>query len=668
MKRICVIFCFCCVTFINVFSQQQQIDSLKLLLLSEENHEEWFKLIKQLNNLYIDNRDLKKEDSIYNLILASKKVNHQQELYATIGKADVYKLQSLYPEAIEQLKVALGLTNIKTNNNRQKIEILINLAECYKFDNDKEKALHRIQEAIELSNLKNLVELYNEALFLQGNIYAFFDDIEKSNILFLKVLDQESSSESLIQKTISNIGMNYLELGSHDKAIDYFEKNISFYQEIKDTLRLINTKRNIALALSRKKVKLDYALKLQKEVLNYFKSRNKLYTIDSYANIGATYCRRGDHNRSMEYAELALNLSKEVNSEIGIVNSAYNIANELIELEKYYRADILLKKLITDSLNLRKGTELKVYENLGITSKELGNYKVAYQFVYQSKKLSDSIYQSYIDSKIPEIETKFQTEKKEKENLQLKQQTTEQELELEKENKRKWLLAIGLITSLLAFTVFGFFYRRNKKQKQLIESLQKELHHRIKNNLAIIDTFIETTKDDLKDSSTKEKLAQLQNRIESIHQVHQQLHSNSDVTHLYAEPYIKTLIKHVQSTFPNSNAKVQLDIHPNLQLQADVSFQVGLIINEFLTNSYKYAFGDKHQHGNILICLTKENNLQTLSLSDNGKGLPNDFNLEALDTFGIDIMQLLTKQLKGTFSISSENGVSVIIKFPKKQH
>ena len=109
--------------------------------------------------------------------------------------------------------------------------------------------------------------------------------------------------------------------------------------------------------------------------------------------------------------------------------------------------------------------------------------------------------------------------------------------------------------------------------------------------------------------------------------------------------------------------KIEKTVKDQLHLHADKSFPVGLIINEFLTNSYKYAFGSNE--GKVKIEMTDLGSDYQLLLSDNGKGLPENFDLKTSDTFGLRIMKLLTEQLNGEFRLSNNDGVNLTINFPK---
>jgi two-component sensor histidine kinase len=243
---------------------------------------------------------------------------------------------------------------------------------------------------------------------------------------------------------------------------------------------------------------------------------------------------------------------------------------------------------------------------------------------------------------------------------------TEQDLnESEIQSKKNTLLltSISIIIILIICIILFFTLKKTKKQKEVIESLQKELHHRVKNNLSIIDTFIEVAKEEFADGKFSKKLTELQNRINSINEVHQQLYKNEDVTNLNLKKYIDTLSSNVANSFSNENISIEKSVQGKLNLHADKSFPIGLIINEFLTNSYKYAFGTNA--GIVKIEINDKGNTYELALSDNGKGLPENFEIETSESFGLRIIKLLAEQLNGNFALTNNNGVALTIKFPK---
>ena len=161
-----------------------------------------------------------------------------------------------------------------------------------------------------------------------------------------------------------------------------------------------------------------------------------------------------------------------------------------------------------------------------------------------------------------------------------------------------------------------------------------------------------------KQSQTKHRHKQQQR----INQVHKQLYSNKNLATLNVKKYVHELVTNIETSFAKQNIKIVQHIPEDLTISTTKSFPLGLIINEFLTNAFKYAFEDSEK-GSIQITISSNKNSYFLTLQDSGKGLPTSFNLDKSTTFGIRIMKLLSEQLNGTFELNSNNGVQLTIKF-----
>lgn len=538
-----------------------------------------------------------------------------------------------------------------------------------------------------------------------ATLYARQNQIAKADSMYLKAIEvvKDVKDEKQTVNCYINLGINALNANKLELATSYFVNTLKRAEETDNThyqfyahnqLGIVYLKRqlydnarkslNNALVIGEKlgdKTGLASVynslgaladeLKDHSESLNYFIRSKELAEVvndtdqlpKSYINMGRQYEILGKLDEAQASFEKAVNLTKSVKDSSKVVTANLNLAGLLLKTKKERQAERSLKEAEDFMPSNPDDDYFMQYKKIAKEYEQLNNPKRAYFYLNKYSQTVDSLYSKNDVGKIAEIETKYQTEKKEKENLQLKADKAEQSILLAQESKHKWQLGAGLLTALFALAVFTFFYRRNKKQKEVIESLQKELHHRIKNNLSIIDTFIEVAKEEFEDPKFSKKLTELQNRIDSINEVHQQLYKNKDVTNLNLKNYIDTLAKNVESSFSNNKITIEKTVKDQLHLHADKSFPVGLIINEFLTNSYKYAFGSNE--GKVKIEMTDLGSDYQLLLSDNGKGLPENFDLKTSDTFGLRIMKLLTEQLNGEFRLSNNDGVNLIINFPK---
>ncbi|WP_373069996.1 7TM diverse intracellular signaling domain-containing protein [Sulfurimonas sp.] len=188
------------------------------------------------------------------------------------------------------------------------------------------------------------------------------------------------------------------------------------------------------------------------------------------------------------------------------------------------------------------------------------------------------------------------------------------------------------------------------------ELLYRELNHRVKNNLAMTLSLIKLQISKSKDINTKYELSTTQNRISSIANLYENLNISKVASSESTQEYFHNIEHNIRLNF-DKNISVQYDINTNLDSQKLI--YCGLILNELLTNSFKYAFNDQ-QEGHITISLTKEDSFFILKVADNGSG----FKYEQKDSLGLTIVKTLAeKQLFGTMNINSDNGTEVIIKW-----
>ncbi|WP_072682702.1 7TM diverse intracellular signaling domain-containing protein [Arcobacter sp. LA11] len=193
-------------------------------------------------------------------------------------------------------------------------------------------------------------------------------------------------------------------------------------------------------------------------------------------------------------------------------------------------------------------------------------------------------------------------------------------------------------------------------QKTLSEKnlLLKELNHRVKNNMQTIVSLIRLQNDEIKDTKLQDILLTIQNRINAMSHLHELLYSQNDISHVNAYEYFETLIDEVRSSYEN-NIKLNLSIECDLEMEQAI--YCGLILNELITNSFKYAF--PQNNGSINIKLSKNINRLTLEVKDTGIGY--DQNIASNSLGLLLVTTLTTEQLDGEIDINSSNGVITTI-------
>ncbi|WP_157486690.1 histidine kinase dimerization/phosphoacceptor domain -containing protein [Dyadobacter alkalitolerans] len=193
--------------------------------------------------------------------------------------------------------------------------------------------------------------------------------------------------------------------------------------------------------------------------------------------------------------------------------------------------------------------------------------------------------------------------------------------------------------------------------------LMKEIHHRVKNNLQVISGLLELQSKTLTDETAREALQEGRNRVRSIALIHQNLYQFEDLSTIDLKRFIEDLCKQVQSVFQYQK-KVNVTINiPEVHLDIDSAVPLGLILNELLTNSFKYAFA-KVQPGSIELKISQmgEGKYQ-LDYMDNGPGLPENLNFNKASTLGLQLINDLSRQIGGRVQYVTDGGAKFTINF-----
>jgi len=237
-------------------------------------------------------------------------------------------------------------------------------------------------------------------------------------------------------------------------------------------------------------------------------------------------------------------------------------------------------------------------------------------------------------------------------------------------------------------TAISVIYRDITKRKEAEETLKyfetarkKEIHHRIKNNLQVISSLLElqaekfNNRDDIKDSEVMEAFRESQDRVISMALIHEELHKSEGLNTLNFSPYIEGLTRNLFLTYRlgNTDVSLNMDLEENIFLDMDTAVPVGIIVNEIVSNSLKHAFPGRDK-GEIRIKFRREENGENkkegnkstcfnLIISDNGVGIPESFDIEDLDSLGMQLVTTLVDQLDGKVELKNNSGTEFAISF-----
>ncbi|MGO9016148.1 MAG: sensor histidine kinase, partial [Dissulfurispiraceae bacterium] len=210
---------------------------------------------------------------------------------------------------------------------------------------------------------------------------------------------------------------------------------------------------------------------------------------------------------------------------------------------------------------------------------------------------------------------------------------------------------------------------RKKAEQQIKQSLKeketllREIHHRVKNNMAVVSSLLSLEAKKIKDATVRALFEESQQRIRSIALVHERLYQTKDLSAINFEGYIKSIIAEIISLYRIDTSAITTEINiGGIELDLESAVPCGLIINELLTNAFKHAFPN-NGGGLISINFAETDGAHTLTIKDNGVGLPEGFDYKEANTLGLQLVKVLTRQLKGTLQIKSVKGTEAIVSF-----
>jgi PAS domain S-box-containing protein len=217
--------------------------------------------------------------------------------------------------------------------------------------------------------------------------------------------------------------------------------------------------------------------------------------------------------------------------------------------------------------------------------------------------------------------------------------------------------------------------QRKRVELQIKESLKekeillKEIHHRVKNNLQVISSLLDLQADALGDPNINKAIQDSKDRIHSMALVHENLYRFGDLARINGIEYIHKLLDYIFDVYGdltlNITIKVQIET-PSLALDMDTAIPIGLILTELLSNALKHAFPSGRKGEIHIVVYPGIPGKLKLVVRDNGVGIPPDINVTESQSLGLQLVHLLTKQVKGTVEIKRSKGTTVTITFPYK--
>lgn len=519
------------------------------------------------------------------------------------------------------------------------------------------------QEAIHSDNKFELQLAYIQ----KGNIFFYTNKFDSSIHYYLK--------SSAINKKSNNI--HYLVRNYVDVAFVYSTINKDFAKLSNNWLlkanKLIPTANdstksyyyNTAGVVNLRLNNVDTALNCFFNVLkiNNLEEKGSRYALIN--NIGLCYQKKRNLILSDYYFKKCIDSCK-LNNEVRLgAISSINLANNEFLKANHNKSIQISKEAIPILINKKAIPKLiEGYELLVKNYKYLNVSDSVNKYLSLYHNTKDSIFNETVKQQLSTLEKTLELENK---NLEIEKKTSEINASKKQTKLYQLIILIALFSLIVFLYLVTVIIKRNKllkNQKSIIQDSLKvkdnllgEIHHRVKNNLQLVSSLLELQLMGVKDENTINTMNESRGRINSMIVLHEKLYQNQDVTYINTSEYISNLIANVNSSYSIGN-KVEFVLEAqNIKLGLDTAVPLGLILNEVLTNCFKYAFKNV-SHPRIVIVLKIENELLLVSIHDNGVGISDD-NQVKTKSFGYKLITSLCRQLDAELKISSNCGTLV---------
>ncbi|RIV19481.1 tetratricopeptide repeat protein [Fibrisoma montanum] len=576
----------------------------------------------------------------------------------------------------------------------------------------------RHENAEALQQLKRALAIYKYIHYpdLQG-VYDLMGDVSnklgdfqnglKYGLLALKTAVLRKDKTLQLCTIYNRLGMTYYKLRDYHSAQDSYEKALDIAKHYKDTLsvnyvgvNLLETFKLLGNTTSSLRLLKDLSTNYPAKGLEE-KIRLTSYYLHYYQEIGnyvkaQTYCDQ----LIAQFSQLPSKVNSSFLVGCKYAIRFYLITNQLKQARQY----------ISDYQTAAKQTKQRDQMAYGhllafqVDSAQ-GDFRSAVNHFKLYKAMQDSLLNERKNKEIANLQVAFETDKKDQEiqlkekNIQLLQNKylVQQASLKQREIQRNSMIGGAVLLSLLLGLTYNR-YRIKQRNNQQLEAKQKlidnknqslqqllvekndllsekeqllgerewmlkEIHHRVKNNLQVISSMLNSQFKFLQDPSALTAIRESQNRVQVMALIHQKLYQSDNLAQINMKEYIHEIVDYLIESFDRFNTvRSQLDI-------ADVYFDValatplGLIINEAVTNSLKYAFPN-NQTGRLRVSLScEEGPAYQLTIADDGIGLPAGFDVTRSKTLGMTMIRGLSRQIKARLDITQDTGIMIALRF-----
>lgn len=523
-----------------------------------------------------------------------------------------------------------------------------------------------------------------EAQAYLGVVYDIKGKADSALFFFQKAIAIQESLKDYqgLSYSYNNLGILYYAQYNYPKALFYYRKSLEADRKLNDKKGQAGTLVNMGIVYSYTD-SISQSEKVYAEALHLYSDLGDSVGISHvWANQGKLMMMKKDYAGALDAFLRVQRFLEGTGKEEALCTNYISLANAYSKLKKHTPALDMCHQALLSAVKLGSAERRQfVYETYTDVYAAKGDYALAYAYLKKYTNLRDSILNENRNALITEMNARYETDKKdqhikalqaEKENEIMKRR--EKEMLADKKSAQTQVIFLLLVAVVIIAGLIYWGYSNKQKLARKLEEQNKiisdhlkqkemlvgEVHHRVKNNLQLISSILDLQAKSISDTNVATAIIESRNRVYSMSVLHQLLYQQNEITGIEMRPYFEKI---VMGLFQTSAAGKEISFTnevQNITLDIDTGIPLGLILNELVTNSLKYAFTGVDRPAVTVALKSEEGKLLLLMVSDNGKGT--DVVAGEGTSFGFKLVKSLCRQLKAEWEISHSNGYTHVFK------
>jgi len=389
--------------------------------------------------------------------------------------------------------------------------------------------------------------------------------------------------------------------------------------------------------------------------------------------LGTTYLGLNQLDSAKHYLEASYDIRKTSGSDIEIGTSLFKLGLLASKNEEYDVAIRFFEKALPVAEELEQTERIKELTlAYSLALEKTGRYRESLKLLHNHIEAKEQYNNQEIAREVEDVSVKYETEKKENEIALLNAQSETQEAKLKASNRRLRSLGIGSFLLLVFLGIVGWLYREIKNKNNIIatalddkDTLLKEIHHRVKNNLQVISALLTLQSKHVKDEHAVMALQEGQGRVHSMSLIHQDLYQHDNLKGVNTKEYFEKLIDNLIQTYDVEDRTIDVESEvDSMVLDVDTMIPLGLVVNELASNALKHAFKDQ-KSGLIKVQLKEKDGQLILNIKDNGVGA--DLDELQKKSFGYSLIKSFARRLDADLDIQNNDGLVIDMRMKNYQ-